>query len=266
MEQLPVAWRQRYRPLLAVAVAAGLGVWVLTGWPVHGLVTAAAVAGLPFVLHPGGSPKARIESLEGLAEWLNQLAGVHVAGLSLEQTVRSSAPNAPEPVRAQVQQLAARLDHGWPAEDAYRALAADLDDGVVDHVVLLLQTHARDRGPGLSRALEALSESLGQQVADAREIEADRAKVRTSARWISLFVLGTVVVAMANRAYTAPYGTPQGQVLLVVLGGMFAFLLVRMHLMSRSAPQPRLLDTAPATAPGRGEAPAAESVEAGVWS
>lgn len=240
-EQLPENWQRRYKPLLVAALVAGLAVWVITGWPIQGVITAACLAGLPFVLHPGGSPKLRIEALEGVAEWLHQLAGVHVAGLSLEQTIRSSAPNAPAPVRQQVQQLAMRLDHGWPAEDAYRALADDLQDGTVDHVVLLLQTHARDRGQGLSRALEALSESLSDQVADARDIEADRAKVRTAARWISLFVLGAVTLSMLNRAYTAPYGSPQGQLLLMVLGGLFALLLVRMHRMSKTEPEPRLL-------------------------
>lgn len=241
LEQLPLAWRERYRQLAVVAVVAGLAVWIVTGWPVHGLITAGGVLGLPFVLHPGGNAKDRIQRVEALAEWLNQLAGVHVAGLSLEQTIRSSARNAPGGVRPHVERLSARLQSNWPAEDAYRAVADELADGAVDHVVLLLQTHARDRGPGLSRALDALADSLRQQTADARAIEADRAKVRTSARWISLFVIGTVTLLMINQAYTAPYGTAQGQLLLAVLGCLFAFLLLRMQQMARPQPEPRLL-------------------------
>lgn len=242
-EQLPAAWRDRYRYLVVVAALAGLGVWILTGWPVHGLITAGAVLGLPFVLHPGGSAKVRIARIEALAEWLHQLASVHRAGPSLEQTIIASAPNAPGVIRAEVQRLSARLQGSWPAEDAYRALADEMADGAVDHVALLLQTHARDRGSGLSARLAELAESLLRQTADARAVEADRAKVRAPARWISLFVVGTVALLMANQAYTAPYGTAQGQLLLAGLGVLFAFLLLRMQQMARSEPEPRLLKT-----------------------
>lgn len=239
--ELPERWRRNVRPLLALAAVAGVITWAWTGYPVHGLVMAAATAGLPFVLYPGGSAAARIERLEALAMWLNQLAGVHVAGLSLEQTVRASAKSAPAALRDPVNVLSGRLQAGWPADEAYRKFADDLADGVGDHVVLLLLTHARDRGPGLSRALEALAATVGQQAADFREMEADRAKVRASARWVSVFILAIVGLTMINGSYTAPYGSPLGQMLLTVLALLFAGVLWWLRHMAQTDPDPRLL-------------------------
>jgi Flp pilus assembly protein TadB len=238
---LPAAWRRRYRNLVALAAGVGLLVWVVTGWPVHGLLAAAVVAGLPFTLLPDGDNKAHIARLEGLADWLQQIAGVHVVGLSLEQTIRTSAKSAPETVREPVQQLAARLENGWPAESAYAHLGHELGDGMADHAVLLLQSHARHRGAELSNALQWLALSVSEQVADLREVEAERARTRTSARLISLFMIAFITVLLINRDYTAPYGTVQGQALLMLFGGGFAFLLFRLHRMVRPVPQPRLM-------------------------
>lgn len=271
LDQLPGAWRERYRYLLGAAGVVAVVVWVFTGWPVHGLVAGTVVAGAPFVLHPGGSARARIERIEALAEWLHQLASLHVTGLPLEETIRGSAASAPPGVRREVQMLATRLrpESGIPAAEAYRALADEMADGAVDHVVLLLLTHSRDRERGLSTALEALAESLGQQAADARSVEADRAKVRTSARWISFFVLGAVAVTMVNRSYTEPYGTSLGQGLLLVLAAAFAGLLVQMHRMAQADPEPRLLAPSRPVSPGVpersvGVGSAATSVKEGV--
>ncbi|MFB7763690.1 type II secretion system F family protein [Streptomyces xiamenensis] len=241
--QLPPQWRGRYRPLLAGAGGVGIAVWMFTGWPVHGFVAAAAVAGFPFVWNPGGAAPVRIRRLEALAEWLNQLASITAAGLSLEEAVRGSTGRAPAGIRDHVQVLAARLSGGWPPHDAFGGLAHDMADGSVDHVVMLLQTHARDRGPGLTRTLESLATSMQGEAGDARAVEADRAKVRTSARWISVFVLGVVGVCMVNEDYMAPYASPLGQAALLALVGAFAALLVLMHRMARTPPPPRLLNT-----------------------
>ncbi|WP_260679471.1 type II secretion system F family protein [Streptomyces albidoflavus] len=220
--------------------------WAWTGWPVHGILAGAAVLGLPFVLNPGTAASQRIERLEALGQWLNHLAGVHQAGISLPQTIRASAKAAPGPIAPNVRALADRLRSGMEAEDAFAHFADELADGVADHVVLLFQSHAVYKGPGLSDALEALAVTIHQQAADARDIEADRAKVRKSSRMVSVVICLVVVGCMLNDAWSGWYKTPLGQLVLALLGGAFAWTLTWLRRIARTKPDPRLIDPLPA--------------------
>jgi len=240
--ELPEQWRSRWRYLVATSGGVTLLVWAYTGWPVHGLLAGAAVLGLPYVLHPGGAAQVRIERLEALGQWLNHLAGVHTAGISLPQTIRSSAKNAPAPIAANVRALAERLRTGMEAYDAFELFADELADGVSDHVVLLFQSHAVYKGPGLSDALEALAVTIHQQAADARDVEADRAKVRKSARLVSVVICTVVIGCMLNEAWSGWYQSPLGQIVLAFLGGAFAWTLTWLRRIARTQPDPRLID------------------------
>ncbi|MFE7586594.1 type II secretion system F family protein [Streptomyces gardneri] len=240
--ELPEAWQRRWRHLLTAAGIAALLVWAWTGWPVHGLLTGAAVIGLPFILNPGTAAQTRIDRLEALGQWLNHLAGVHQAGISLPQTIRASAKAAPAPIAPNVQALAERLRTGMEADDAFALFADELADGVADHVVLLFQTHAVYKGPGLSDALEALAITIHQQAADARDVEADRAKVRKSSRMVSAIICVVVTGCMLNPAWSGWYQSPLGQIVLAVLGGAFAYTLRWLRKIARTAPDPRLID------------------------
>ncbi|OIJ88162.1 hypothetical protein BIV25_37290 [Streptomyces sp. MUSC 14] len=240
--ELPEKWQARWRYLVTVAGVVTLGVWAYTGWPVHGLLAGAAVLGLPFVLNPGVSAQARIERLEALAQWLNGLAGVHTAGIGLPATIRASAKNAPAPIAANVRALSERLRTGMEAHDAYDLFAYEMADGVFDHVVLLFQSHAVYKGRGLADALEALAVTIHEQAADARDVEADRAKVRKSARMVSIVVLVVVLGCMLNQGWSGWYETPAGQVVLALLGSGFAWTLVLLRRIARTAPDPRLIE------------------------
>ncbi|MCX4468509.1 type II secretion system F family protein [Streptomyces albidoflavus] len=244
--ELPEAWQRRWRPLVITAAVTTLLVWAWTGWPVHGILAGAAVLGLPFVLNPGTAASQRIERLEALGQWLNHLAGVHQAGISLPQTIRASAKAAPGPIAPNVRALADRLRSGTEAEDAFAHFADELADGVADHVVLLFQSHAVYKGPGLSDALEALAVTIHQQAADARDIEADRAKVRKSSRMVSMVICLVVVGCMLNDAWSGWYKTPLGQLVLALLGGAFAWTLTWLRRIARTKPDPRLIDPLPA--------------------
>lgn len=244
--ELPEKWQRRWRHLVTTAGLVTLVVWAWTGWPVHGILAGAAVLGLPYVLNPGTAATQRIERLEALGQWLNHLAGVHQAGISLTQTIRASAKAAPTPIAPNVRALADRLRSGMEAEDAFALFADELADGVSDHVVLLFQSHAVYKGPGLSDALEALAVTIHQQAADARDIEADRAKVRKSSRMVSMVICVVVVGCMLNDAWSGWYQSPLGQIVLAVLGGLFAYTLRWLRKIARTQPDPRLIDPLPA--------------------
>ncbi|MEV6726221.1 type II secretion system F family protein [Streptomyces xanthochromogenes] len=247
--ELPEQWQQRWRHLVTTAVIVALGVWAWTGWPVHGLLAGAVVLGVPYILNPGTAAQLRIERLEAIAQWLNHLAGVHTAGISLSQTVQTSAKSAPSPIALNVRRLAERLRSGMDAHNAFALFADELGDGVVDHVVLLLQSHAVYKGEGLADALEALALNIDQQAKDARDVESDRSKTRKSARIVSLVVFCVVVGCMLNKAWAGWYQSPIGQIALAILGGLFAMNLNWLRRYARTAPDPRLLDPLTPTVP-----------------
>jgi Flp pilus assembly protein TadB len=227
----------------------GAAVWVGAGWPVAGLIAGAAVAGLPALF--GGDRAARrvISRLEALESWTRRLADLRIAGGGLEQALAASARACPEPIRGEVEALAARLRAGWPAQAALRALADDMDEPAGDLVVAVL-LEAERRGAGVARVLDDLADTVAEEVLMRRRVEADRAKPRTTARWVTAITLGTVAVGALNTAYTAPYRTPLGQLVLAAIAVAFGACLAWMRLLAQGRPEPRFLHDAAETGTG----------------
>ncbi|MDG4859291.1 type II secretion system F family protein [Streptomyces sp. T-3] len=239
---LPDAWAERYRFIASLAVVAMIATWALTASPVHGLLAAGIVLGAPWIWNPAGTSTRQIVRLAALAEWLQQLAAIHEAGTSLEQAVQASAERAPQPIRAPVRTLAARLRLGVPPSEAYTAFAGELADGASDNVVLLFLTHIQDRGEGLGEALKEMSEITAREASGLRTVDADRAKVRTSTRWVSVFSVVLSVAVVYNPDYGAPYRSPGGQVVLTFLAAVFACALLWLRKIASPRPSPRLLN------------------------
>ncbi|MFE7034638.1 type II secretion system F family protein [Streptomyces sp. NPDC057621] len=243
VEELPPGWRDNYRLLLAGAAGAGALMWAVTGWPVHGLLAFAAVAGLPFVLYPGGSGRAEIARLEAIAEWLQQLASVRAGGKPLEATI-VDLDTVPALLEQPVGRLADRLRSGMPARRAYRELADDLGSRIGDDIAQLFIDHLTSRGPGLARALSAQAALVARQSADLRDIDAERAKARSEARRVSLFAITVVTVILVNGSYAQPFATPSGQLGLLVVGVLFVASLLWLRRMAVLEDEPRTLLTA----------------------
>ncbi|RRR87004.1 type II secretion system F family protein [Streptomyces sp. RP5T] len=241
--ELPPGWRDNYRLLLAGAAGVGVLMWAVTGWPVHGLLAFATVAGLPFVLYPGGSGRTEVARLEAIAEWLQQLASVRAGGKPLESTI-VELDTVPALLEGPVSRLADRLSSGLPARWAYRGLADDLASRIGDDLAQLFMDHVTSRGPGLARALSAQAALVARQAADLRDIDAERAKARSEARRVSLFAIAVVAVILVNGSYAEPFATPIGQVGLLVLGALFVASLLWLRRMAVMEEEPRTLLTA----------------------
>ncbi|MFF2374775.1 type II secretion system F family protein [Streptomyces xiamenensis] len=238
------AWWARGNSRLGSAVIVGLLVWLITSWPMGGLITAAVVAGLPWLLTPGSGAKREIARLEAVGEWVRRLSDIHTVGVSLEQSVQRSLDRAPSPIRAEVSLVVSRLAAGWQPQDAYRAFADELNDATVDEVVALLILHAEDRGAGLSRALRDLADALQHELLMRREVEADREKPRTNDRWVTIFCLGIFGITMLSGGYVEPYTTVTGQLVLVGVGIGFVVVKFWMRSMAVTEPHPRFLSPA----------------------
>ncbi len=226
-----------------VAGLAALAVWAASGWPALGLGAAAAVIGLPSMAAGGRAAEVAIDRVEAVEEWTRRVADVLAIGVGLEQAISTAARSAPEPIAAEVATLAARIAARTPTETALRRFADDLDDPSADLVVAALILAARRRGPGVAAALTAIADSVGEEVAARRRIEADRAKPRTTARAVTVITLAIIAAGTLNRGYTGPYGSLLGQVVLAATLGFFAAALWWMHAMTLTTQSARILAT-----------------------
>jgi tight adherence protein B len=233
---------RRTQVLLLSGLLVGGVVALLTGWLVAVLVVPAAAAGLPVLL--AAPPCATVDRLEAMEEWTRSLAGVLTVGVGLEEALVATLRSAPGPIRPEVGQLVARLRARWSTEAALRGFADQLDDATGDLIAAQLILAARRRGPGLASVLNGLAESVAADVRTRRAVEADRAKPRTTARWVTLFTVAVLIMLALTGRYVAPYGTPVGQLLLAALLTAYVAVLVWMRRMVAGTPLPRFIGTA----------------------
>ena len=213
---------------ILIALAAGLAALAITRWPVAAVAVAAGVIFLPKLTLSGGQ-RERTAMLEGLEQWIRRLADMLTASRGLEDAIESSAHSAPAAVAAPVTALARRLSARTGTEAALRAFAADIDDPAGDRIAAALIIATGRRGGAVREILNALAVLLARDVAARREIEAERAQHKTTVRWITVFVAGFTIFAMLNRAYSAPYGTVTGELVLAVVAGLYAAGLGWLH-------------------------------------
>ncbi|MET9607033.1 type II secretion system F family protein [Streptomyces sp. NPDC006512] len=238
------------RTRLAVGAAAGILLWLVTGVFIAAALVFLAVIGVPWLLSPTKSATARIGKLEALGEWTQRLANVLRLGRGLDEALQVSRKGCPEEIAGEVGDLVDRLQVGWRPADALRELGDALDDVTADKVVAALVMSAADRGPGLAQALDDLAESVHEEVARRRVIEADRAKPRTTMRWMTIITLGVIGAGFLVPSYTAPYGTLLGQLVLGVLSAGFVGVLALMRQIADTKPTPRFLIADPRSAIG----------------
>ncbi|MFI0354248.1 type II secretion system F family protein [Actinomadura sp. 9N407] len=214
------AWPGRRNRLLA-ATGAGLGVLLVLRWPVAALAVGAAVYWLPSMLS-GRAPQRQIAKLEALAQWARRLAEMMGASRGLEQALADSARIAPAAITEPVGVLADRLNNHAPTEGALRAFADDLDDPIGDLIACALILAAKRRGPGARQALGLLADAVENEVIVRRDVEAERASLRTTLLVIVLSVTALSALFISSQTLAAPYGTPLGQAVLAVVAAIYA--------------------------------------------
>ncbi|MFD7708581.1 type II secretion system F family protein [Streptomyces sp. NPDC059786] len=239
--------RLRRQSLAGVGGVVFVSVWLVSGNFTGGALLGAAVVGVPWLIAPGQTAQQRISQLEALSEWTQRLAGLLRLGMGLEQAMITSRKGAPEELAVQIVNLSDRLRLGWRPEGALRAFAAELDDVTADKVAAALVLSAGDRGPGLAQALEDLAGTVREEVAKKRAIEADRAKPRTTVRWMTLITAGIVAAGFFVPSYTAPYTTLLGQLVLALLAASFVGVLALMRQLGNFRRIPRFLIADPAS-------------------
>ncbi|GAA1001665.1 hypothetical protein GCM10009551_074010 [Nocardiopsis tropica] len=248
-------WRSllfgRQRPLrLVAAIAGGLLVWFLTGWPVAGVLVAAGFWWGPAVLGPDRGHQEQVDGVEAVAAWTEMLRDLMAGAAGLHQAVAATVPIAPEPVREPVARLADRLRAGGSTQDALRSFADEVDNPTADLVTAALSTAATRHATDLGTLLGSLAEAAREQAAMLVRVAASRARLRTSTRIIVGTTVGMAAFLMVfNPEYLEPFDGFLGQVVLAGIGALWAGALVWLAKMSKFDLGPRVLAPEPARTP-----------------
>jgi Flp pilus assembly protein TadB len=214
--------------MLALALAATAGVWLLTGWPVGGLIAGLAVLGTPWLLTVGAAERRMIARLEAVETWTRRLKDLVRTGHGLISGIVTSARTAPATIAEEVGDLAAELQAGSDPQQALDRFADALADFKSDEVIGALKLHVGDRGQRLSDVLTSVASSAASEVVMRRGVAAKRAEPRFVTRFMVVLIAIVLIVVFSNASYAKPYGTVVGQLVLfaatLLLVGMLAWV------------------------------------------
>ena len=198
---------------------------------------------IPKVLGGGKAAQRQIAKAEALADWTRRLADLISSGAagSTRDALQRSLNSTPAPIAEQVARLVARIGPQG-AETALRLFAAEVEDPAADKIAGVLILRERNGGPGLADVLTGLALDLDERSRMVREVESERAKPRANMRTI-VVVTGLLIVGMMlfARTFLSSYSSAFGQVMLVVVAGVFAVALRWMRRLSDPTVAPRVL-------------------------
>ncbi|GAA2089705.1 type II secretion system F family protein [Streptomyces albiaxialis] len=248
----------------SIAVCGGLLVLLLTRWPVAAIATGVLVFLWDRLFGGAAEERAAMRRVEALAAWTESLRDTIAGAVGLEQAIPASARAAAPSLRPHLDALIDRLRARTPLPNALQHLADELNDPSADIVVAALILNSRLRGPGLREVLGALAKSAREEVDMRQRVMAQRASTRRSVQIVVgvsvAFVLG---LAVFNRDFVKPYGTPLGQVVLLCVCAMFACGFWWLRKLSRIETPERFLTRAEegALTPRDGQQPAAGAAD-----
>jgi Flp pilus assembly protein TadB len=205
---------------ILVALIVGLLALLISGWPVLAAAAAVAILLLPR-LSSARESRRRTAVLEGLEHWARRLCDLLSASRGLEDALEASARSAPEPIARPVTALARGLAARTGSDAALRAFADEINDPAGDRIVAALIIATGRRGGAVAEVLRTLAEQLAMDVASRRDIEADRAEHRTTLRWVVGIVMAFTIFCVLNKAFSAPFGTPIGELVLAAVAALY---------------------------------------------
>ena len=182
----PLVWSGGWsrRGLLAVAAAVVAG--LLTRWPAVALLAGALGWAAPSLLRGTATSRSAIARIEAVAAWTEMLQGLLAAAAALEQAIIASVRVAPEPIRAEVGELAEGLRGNQPLRVALGRFAQALDEPTADVVVAALRLAADP------------TQKVGQLRAQLAELATATRETATSSA-----ASRSVICAISDRSHTA---------------------------------------------------------------
>jgi tight adherence protein B len=223
------------------AVLAGAVALAVTRWPVAAIGATAAVYALAGrrTRHPRGA--VAIERTEAIAMWAELLRDATGTARGIEGILVATAPDTPAVIRPTVVRFARRLAYD-PIDQALPDLAAELDHEVGDLVVTALEIAAAAGGRQIRSVLDDLARAAREQAGALRRQEVARERPRSEMRQVAVIAVGTVAaLALVAGDYLAPYRSVAGQLVLLVVAGIWGLGFWAMARLARPDPVERFL-------------------------
>ncbi len=222
---------------LRVGLAAGgFGlVLAVTGWPVAAVAIGLGGWALPTLAAARRQRQASVDRVEAIATWAETLRDTMAASAGMQEALRTSAKVAPEPIRAEVTDMALRLQHE-SVVSSLRRFAADMHHPLSDTLVASLILASSRHGGSLQGVLAMAAKNARDSASMWRHIEGSRSKIYAQSRmagWISAVTI--VLVVLTRRSFVEPFDSFVGQIVLsfvclAFLGsGLALYQLARPH-------------------------------------
>lgn len=247
-----VQWRPRWpavprwnadRVLLRAGLGAAgfVGAWLATGWPAGAMVAATGGLVLPSLAGARSRRAEGVARIEAIAAWAEQLRDVMAAASGIQEAIVVTAPLAPASIATEVGRLAEALSRRERLGPALAAFAEEVSHPLADMVVTSLAL-ASDRQGRLGEVLGEVARSARQTANMRLRVEAARARTYVTTRLIvGITAAIGIWLVVFRRDYLAPFDTAAGQVMVVVIGAIFAGAGAVMARMARPVEPARLL-------------------------
>lgn len=219
-----------------LAVVVGLVVLILTHWPVLAVVAALLALSWKRLLHDERSVEER-RRIEGIAKWLEDLRDtLRGSSVGTEEALEQVALRAPEAVREPLATFVLRRRQGFRTEDALTDLADELAHPTSDAAIAAIRLVVTGTtGAGrLFHTVSALAASARDEVRARERVDRTRAVYRSSMTRlvaIAALIIGYLRVAAADLL--EPYGTPTGQLVLLVPLALWAACILWLRSLCR---------------------------------
>lgn len=237
---LAVSWDVLWWRGGLVTAAAVVGWWA-TGWPAAAVLGGASAGVAPMLSGTRRRREYVQRRSESLAVWAEMLRDTIASHAGLREAIAVTARVAPQPIRTEVQALAVRAERE-SLPNALRQFAVDVDDPVADLIVAALVIAAERQAQRLAELLSHIARAAREQAAMRTRVETGRARTYASSRALVAITLGLAAVLLVfSPEFMHPYDSVTGQVMLVVIGGLFAGALAGLVRLGRPAVAPRLL-------------------------
>lgn len=206
-----------------IAIGVALLLLLLTRWPIAAIAGGVLVFAWPLLFGGAQEERIAIARLEGVATWTESLRDTVAGAVGLEQAIPATAHAASPAIAKELSVLADRLRVRVPLPQALQRFADEMNDSSVDLIVAALILNSRLRGPGLREVLSSLADSARAALDMRQRVNAGRRSTRRSVQIVIGVALAFVFgLAIFNRPYVAPYSSPIGQVVLLLILGLYA--------------------------------------------
>ncbi|MEK7424340.1 MAG: pilus assembly protein TadB [Actinomycetota bacterium] len=215
--------------------------FAVTGWPAAGVLAGTSAWVAPMLVGVRSTRDRLTRRSEAVAAWAEMLRDTIASHAGLQEAIGVTARVAPAPIRAEVHALAVRAERE-SLSVALQRFAVDMDDPVADLVVASLVIAAERQAQRLAELLTQIAGAAREQAAMRLRVETGRARTYASSKALVAISFGLALALMLfSPKFMEPYDSATGQVVLILIGALFAGALWGLVVLGRPAAAPRLL-------------------------